>query len=92
MCSSVPSLKNIVFSQSMHKNLSVIHAPTQVISLQKVYDINEGSWFVYEPLTSVLNVGVWFVIPQIWSTQSGWTYVQQFILFLRPTAAEPSLM
>jgi hypothetical protein len=36
MCSSVSSLKNNVFSQSMHENLSVINASTQVISLQKV--------------------------------------------------------
>jgi len=46
----------------MHENLSVINASIQVTSLQNVYNI-EGSWFVYEPLTSVLNVGVWFVIP-----------------------------
>jgi len=56
MCSSVSSLKHIAFSQSMHENLSVVNASTQVISLQKVYNINEGSWSVYEPLTSVLNV------------------------------------
>lgn len=48
----------------MHENLSVINASAQITSLKKLYNINEGSWFVYEPLTSVLNVEVWYVIPQ----------------------------